>query len=110
MSKEMRKSFVRVKSWLLVTVAIVGIAQAFSLVPWRVENPIEIGALLAALPLYFAYTLPCEKCGWSIFSAFSALEKFGYADRRDKTTALKKRGIQLAPFRKHCVFCGLERH
>lgn len=106
----MKKSFVRVKSWLLVTVAALGVAQAFSVVPWSVENPIEIGALLVALPLYIAFTLPCEKCGWSIFSAFSALEKFGYADRRDKTAELKKRGIQLAPFRKHCAFCGLERH
>jgi hypothetical protein len=109
MANKMKKSFVRVKSWLLVSVAAVGIAQAFSFVPWSVENPMEIGVLLAVLALYLGFTLPCEKCGWSIFSAFSALEKFGYADRRDKTAELKKRGIQLAPFRKHCIFCGMER-
>jgi hypothetical protein len=104
------KSSVRVKAFGLLVFVPLGVAQAFSLVPWYADSPIMLGALILAWAGIVTVRLVCEECGESMLGAVLKLGEFEGEERKYKRRELLRKGNSLFPYRKRCLHCSMERH
>lgn len=104
------KSWVRVKAFVLLAVAVLGIMQAIEITPWAPSKPIEVGGFLLLMGLVLPMLLRCEKCGTSPADAVMALGQYEIDERKSKRRELMAKGNRLAAYRKRCIHCGKLRH